>query len=247
MTIEEYSKQESIHGVNPFEALRDEFTKINIRRKYKWIVDSVNGTLRRAIKQTLDPELLDRLYASAKLIDDADEKAEILSNDEKSNRRVLLKATSRYVNPLEYLEYAESSAEGASNSDITDKVNALRAMEPEAGILYLKDKRLVMSIRTAKAQKEICNNVSNWCINDWAWGSYAGKYPDALQINIYDFNLPVTDLNFTIGTTIHGNQVFSCSNKSNLTNEIKSQDPKKHFTLLGYPEDLVNTDRKSVV
>jgi hypothetical protein len=26
-----------------------------------------------------------------------------------------------------------------------------------------------------------------------------------------------------------------------LTNEIKSQDPKKHFTLLGYPEDLVNT------
>jgi hypothetical protein len=240
MSIEEYSNQESINGVNPFESLQDEFRKINSRRAYKWVIDGVNGTLRRAIKQSFDINQLDRLYAAAKLIDDADEKAGLLPNAETSNRRTLLIATKRYSNPIEYLGYVESSADGVSDTDISEKINAIRLIQPQAGILYYGNKRLVMSVRTETAQKELCKNVSLWCINNNKWSDYAGKHPDALQINIYDFNYQPTDNMFTTGTTIdENNRVYSSSNKSN-DRIIKSSNPREHFSALGYPEDLVN-------
>ena len=240
MTIEEYSKQESVHGLNPFEALRDALNKISNQRKYKWVIEKVNGTLRRAIKQSFNETQLDELYDAAKLIDDADEKLNILPTDEKSNRRTLLKATNRYSNPLEYLEYVKSSAEGAADTDISEKINSIRAIQPQAGILYYKNKRLVISVRTESAQKSICTNVSNWCINDWAWKNYAGKNPESLQINIYDFNLSPTDHMFTTGTTIDQQGRVDVSNNKANHNIAKSTDVQAHFSGLGYPEDLVN-------
>ena len=258
MTIEEYSNQESVHGLNPIEALLDALRKIERRRKYRWVVDKVNSTLSKNIKASLDEIELDRLYTAAELIDVADQKAGTTQEDEKAGnipansksfRSTVLSASSRYTDPRIYLEYIEGFAEGASNIDIQEIVNKLDDAGPGAGLLYLKNKRLVMSTRTAQAQKEVCSIVSNWCINDWAWPSYAGKHPDALQINIFDFNLSVTDAMFVTGTTIdeHG-RVYSSSDKNNRPGESikKSNDPVQHFALLGYPNDLIQVIMKSM-
>ena len=60
MTVEEYSNADEVNGVSGFESLWDQLYAIKTRKKHKWAIDSVNGELRRSIKQ-LSPDEIDRL------------------------------------------------------------------------------------------------------------------------------------------------------------------------------------------
>jgi len=241
MPIEEYSKQDRVNGVNSFEALMDQFHNIEERRKYRWIIDKVNGDLRRSIK-SMSPENIDRLYTAAKLIDKADEKAGDFTDPETgiktNNRRSLLFKSNAFKDGLTYLDWVEQMAEGVSNSELSSKIDALRALQPEAGILYNSSGYLAMSIRTEHAQKELCS-IANWCINRGRWGSYGGK-TGSLQFNIFNFNLPVTNPLHIVGTTIDSDGRVSDAHDKNDTNVKKDTDPASHFTKLGYPKDLVD-------
>lgn len=242
MSIEEYSKQETVNGVNPFEALMDQFHNIVERRKYRWIIDKVNGDLRRSIK-AIPPQEVDRLYKAAKLIDDADSEAgdyiDPETNRPTNNRISLLKKSNAFTDAMAYIKWAEEMAEGVSNSDLLTKVNALRALQPEAGIVYNSGGYLVLSIRTEKAQKELCS-VANWCINRGMWGTYGGQ-KGALQYNIFNFNLPVTNPMHITGTTIYASGTVNTAHDKNDDFIKKSGDPREHFIQLGYPEELVKT------
>jgi hypothetical protein len=241
MTIEEYSKEELVNGVNPFEALMDQFNNIEERRKYRWIIDKVNGDLRRSIK-SMSPEMMDRLYKAAKLIDEADAEAGDFTDPETgrvtNNRISLLVKSNAFKDGATYLKWVEEMAEGVSNSELSGKVNALRALQPEAGILYNKGGYLAMSVRTEHAQKELCS-VANWCINRGSWGSYGGQ-TNSLQFNIFNFNLPVTNPLHIVGTTITANGKVSTAHDKNDAHVLKDQDPYRHFIALGYPQDLAN-------
>ena len=241
MTIEEYSKESTVNGVNPFEALMDQFNNIEERRKYRWIIDKVNGDLRRSIK-SMSPEMIDRLYKAAKLIDEADAEAGDFTDPETgkvtNNRISLLVKSNAFKDGMTYLKWVEEMAEGVSNSELSGKVNALRALQPEAGILYNKNGYLAMSVRTEHAQKELCS-VANWCINRGSWGSYGGQ-TNSLQYNIFNFNLPVTNPLHIVGTTIKGDGRVSTAHDKNDVHVMKDSDPYKHFIALGYPEDLAN-------
>jgi hypothetical protein len=247
MTIEEYSKQETVNGVNPFEALMDQFHNIEQRRKQKWIIEKVNGDLRRSIKQ-LPPEDIDRLYKAAKVIDDADEDAgdfEDPDTGHKTNNRLsLLKKSNAFSDAKKYLVWVEEMAEGVSNSDLTSKINALRTLQPEAGIIYSRGGYLVMSIRTENAQKELCS-VANWCINRGLWGSYGGK-SNYLQYNIFNFNLPVTHPYHITGTTVDSNGRVYASHDKNDASIVKSSEPSQHFSSLGYSDDLTRSIISSI-
>lgn len=241
MTIEEYSKEVTVNGVNPFEALMDQFNNIEERRKYRWIIDKVNGDLRRSIKN-MSPEEIDRLYKAAKLIDTADEDAGDFTDPETgrvtNNRTSLLVKSNAFKDGLTYLKWVEEMAEGVSNSELSGKVNALRALQPEAGILYNKDGYLAMSVRTEHAQKELCS-VANWCINRGSWGSYGGQ-TNSLQFNIFNFNLPVTNPLHIVGTTIRRDGRATTAHDKNDIYVLKDSDPYRHFIALGYPQDLAN-------
>ena len=241
MTIEEYSKQDRVNGVNSFLALMDQFHNIEERRKYRWIIDKVNGDLRRSIK-SMSLENIDRLCQAAKLIDKADTDAGDFTDPEtgkKTNNRIsLLVKSNAFKDGLTYLTWVEEMADGVSNSELSSKVAALRSLQPEAGILYNSNGYLAMSIRTEHAQKELCS-VANWCINRGSWGSYGGK-TDALQFNIFNFNLPVTNPLHITGTTINGEGRISDSHDKNDTTIVKDSDPSTHFIKLGYPKDLVD-------
>lgn len=241
MTIEEYSKEELVNGVNPFEALMDQFNNIEERRKHKWIIDKVNGDLRRSIK-SMPPETIDRLYKAAKLIDEADADAGDFTDPETgrvtNNRISLLVKSNAFKDGMIYLKWVEEMAEGVSNSELSGKVNALRALQPEAGILYNKGGYLAMSVRTEHAQKELCS-VANWCINRGSWGSYGGQ-TNSLQFNIFNFNLPVTNPLHIVGTTIKEDGRVSTAHDKNDAHVLKDSDPYRHFIALGYPQDLAN-------
>ena len=139
---------------------------------------------------------------------------------------------------MTYLKWVEEMAEGVSNSELSGKVNALRALQPEAGILYNKGGYLAMSVRTEHAQKELCS-VANWCINRGSWGSYGGQ-SNSLQFNIFNFNLPVTNPLHIVGTTIKEDGRVSTAHDKNDAHVLKDSDPYRHFIALGYPQDLAN-------
>jgi len=247
MSVEEYAKQETVNGVNPFEALMDQFHNIEERRKYRWIIDKVNGDLRRSIK-SMAPEKIDRLFKAAKLIDEADEEAGDYIDPEtgkpSNNRISLLKKSNAFNDGDKFLVWVEEMADGVSNSEISAKVNALRAIQPEAGIIYNKGGYLVMSVRTEKAQKELCS-IANWCINRGAWGTYGGR-TGSLQFNIFNFNLMVTDPMHITGTTIYASGQVHTAHDKNDDYIQKSTDPEKHFAGLGYPEDLITSVMSSM-
>lgn len=238
MTIEEYSKQSSVNGVNPAEALIDEFVRIETRKKHRWIIDKVNGDLRRSIK-ALPKESIERLLVAARLIDEADAESGDYQDPEtgkiSNNRITLLKKTNAFTDGAKYLAWVEEYANGVSNSDIQSKINEIKQLEPEAGILYSNGGYLAISVRTEKAQKELCSSAA-WCINRGSWGSYGGK-SNAIQINIFNFNLPTTNVLYITGTTITGGKVTASHDKED-ANLLKNSDPRQHLSQF-YPKELV--------
>ena len=246
MTIEEYSNQSLINNVPSIEALIDEFENIEVRRKHKWIIDKVNGDLRRSIK-ALSLGQIDRLYKAASLIDKADAEAGDFQDPETgrttNNRLSLLSKTNAFKDASKYIDWVEEYAQGVANSDIRAKIDELSALEPEAGVVYNHGGYLVLSIRTERAQKALCS-LGTWCINRNLWSSYGGK-SNAIQINIFNFNKPITDVMHLTGTTITDDLVTNAHDKDN-KDIRKSSNIKDHFLGLGYSSELVNRIVSSV-
>jgi hypothetical protein len=240
MSIEKYSSQSTVNGVDSLEALMDQIHTITERRKHRWVIEKVNGPLRRSIK-TLSEEKIGRLYTAAKLIDDVDDQVGMFKDPETGKetniRSSLLRKSNAFSDASKYLNWVEEMANGAVTSNSTSKVNSIKALEPEAGIIYNNAGYLAISIRTEKAQMDLCS-VANWCINRGSWNNYAGKN-GYIQINIFNFNKPVTDPMHIVGTTIDNHGEVDSSHDKNDTSLVQSNNPEKHFRDLGYPDDLV--------
>jgi hypothetical protein len=241
MSIEKYSSQRRVNGVDSLEELMSQINTITERRKHRWVIEKVNGSLRRSIKATLSDEEIGRLYDAAKVIDDVDSRTGPFIDPETGKatdlRGSLLKKSNAFSNAGLYLTWVEEMADGAANSSSNEKVKAITKLEPEAGVIYNRGGYLAISIRTERAQKKLCS-VANWCINRGWWKNYAGKN-GYLQINIFNFNRPVTDPMHITGTTIDNRGEINTSHDKNDKSLYKTNDPEKHFSDLGYPDDLV--------
>jgi hypothetical protein len=250
MSIEEYAKQDQVNGVDSFEALMDAFDAIETRKRSRWIIDSTPGDLRRRLRMLGDRDQ-DRLIKAAKMIDDADAKVGTFidpeTGAETNNKISLLKKVKAFADKSaeEYLEWVEEFANGVSSSDIVTKMDQLKDLVPEAGLLYLKNGYMVLGIRTEKAQKDLCS-IANWCINRGMWGTYGGKQ-DSLQINIFDFNKRPTDPLHITGTTVTKDKRVTHSHDKDDRSVVKSNNFKEHLLGLGYPEELASSVDSALV
>jgi len=244
MTIQQYSETPMVGGVSGCEALMDEFDRYDLRKKHKWVIEKVNGELRRSIKQ-LSRDEINRLYDAAKIIDDVD--AESGKEYKDSQQVSILKKSNAFKDGLTYLNAIESTAEGLSNSDVNQKINELRTVSPEAGLIYAGGGYLVISVRTQRAQLELFKIVdSTWCLNyAKAHKSYGGK-PGYLQYNIFNFNLPVTDQLYIVGNTIDASNNLSNAHQMNDASIVKSRNFAEHLRILGYPEELITATVESI-
>jgi hypothetical protein len=215
MTIEEYAETKDVNGVRGFEALWDLLFRTKERRKHKWIVDKVNGELRRSIKETLTKEEISELYDAAKVIDDIDERdGEFEVTVTRDGREItvmtthkdsLLAKSNAIRRGKDWYNAVRDQADGLYNANAQEIINSIVGVSPHAAIVYNKRGFLAFSTRTEKGQKEVCKIVQSiWCINYGHWSSYGGK-EDAVQINIFDFNRPVSDVFHLIGMTIGKN------------------------------------------
>jgi len=244
MTIEQYSNAPTIGNITGFESLMDEFDRYDLRKKHNWVIEKVNGDLRRSIKQ-MDKEQINRLYAAAKIIDDIDEESE--KPYPESQRFSILKKSAAFKEGLVYLNAIESTADGLSNSDVNQKINELRAIEPEAGLVYVGQGYLVISVRTQRAQLELFKIVDNtWCLNYGKQHKNYGGQKGYLQYNIFNFNLPVTDQLYIVGNTIDETNRLKNSHQMNDNRIEKSSNFAEHLRILGYPDELISQVIKSL-
>ena len=130
---------------------------------------------------------------------------------------------------------------------MNSKINELRAISPEAGLIYSGGGYLVISVRTQKAQHELFKIVdATWCLNySNQHKNYGGK-PGYLQYNIFNFNLPVTDQLYIVGNTIDPSGHVSNSHQMNDNSIVKSRNFAEHLRILGYPEELIKETVDSV-
>lgn len=252
MSIEEYAMStEPINGVDSFEALMDAFSKIELRKKHRWVIDKVNGTLRRSIK-TMSPAEIDRLYKAAEIIDRVDSTIGEFEDPETgkktNNQRLILIKSNAYSDGQVYLKALEDTAQGIFNSNIIDKIEEVKKVSPEASVIYADGRYLAIAVRTERAQRELFKIVHiAWCINDRGlWNNYGGK-PDALQYNIFDFDKNINDKLYLVGNTVGFDGVLRNCHDRNDDPILKTSNWGNNLKQLGYPDELIESLTGSVV
>lgn len=221
------SMQTAGNQITGFEQLNDAIRTIERTKEAKWFVDRLPKPLRDKYRMLPKEKQMTLVNAAHALTE--------LGNEVVARLMDKIKAMSTWEID-DVIAYVENFLKGYGNANMKQKVNEIIALEPEAGLLYLDDRYLALSARTADSQKALCA-VANWCINRGSFKSYAD---DAVQINIFDFGKPMTDSKFLTGTTIYYTGKVRTSHDINDASLYTTTDPKQHFLTLGYPEKMVD-------
>jgi len=248
MSVDQYASRPTEQGqIDGFEALADAIRTVELNQKGKYFIDRLTEKYKKQFKQ-LSPEKQQALYDIGNSFRKFDNEAAAIGKEKKefpSNSFISkIRAYEKVVDIEGFILKAQANLKSLNNSSYQKIIENIRSLSPQVGILYDEPPYLVLSCRTEQAQKDLCS-VANWCINNDRWGSYAGNVNNpGIQINIFNLDLPVSDLFYITGTTItYDGRVTASSDKNN--NNISHAGSRKsiydHFKGLGYPEDLCKT------
>jgi len=254
-SVDQYSATPEVNGVSGFEALNDEIRTIKREKEAKWIIERLPSRLKAKYRELPPSEQKVLLNAAHHLTALGKEITDRLFQKIKSMENLPIQ---------EVVEYIVNFIKGYANLDVKKKMDKIAELDPEAGVLYMDDRFMVLSLRTEKAQKALCD-VANWCINRGLFSSYVSA---ALQINIFDFaENPGSPLFLTGNTVSYQGKVTNshdlndsnffgqyengvCTNNSYAaSNALASRKVypstrgctyQQHFHNLGYPDILVH-------
>ena len=228
--IDYYASQKSEEGttITGFEAMADEIRTLERAKDAKWFIDGLPKPLRDQYRAASKSEQATVITLAVQLKD--------LGTSAINRLFEKIKAFTSWT-IKDVIAYTSNYVKGYSNLGLSKKIAELEALEPEAGIVYSDDQYLVLSVRTENSQKKLCA-IANWCINRGSFTSYAR---DGVQLNIFNFGIEPSDPLFLTGTTIYYSGKVRTSHDINDKYIVKSEDPAKHLTDLGYPEKLVST------
>ena len=223
MKLEQYASLEKEGAISGFEKMTDDIRTIQRADGAKWLIDRLPIKLRDQYRK-MGKEDQNSLINTAYSLDEFGKEITDRLLDK-------IKAMSSW-NISDVIVYINEYLSGYSNLEMQKKMDEIKKLEPQAGILYSDDKYLAISVRTPEAQKKLCS-VANWCINRGSFKSYNNG---AVQINIFDYMRDLTDPLFLTGTTIRYSGHVSASHDINDTSIFKNRDYMENFKLLGYPE-----------
>jgi hypothetical protein len=253
-TIIQYAKSES-NGFNNLVTTLNQLIQdkgaLRELAPHKWIIEQVTNELRNKIKQDLPEDQIRELYQIAQKIDKIDsivlkkfgEKLD--DNGQPTNNKInFLKnsdayrdqpASAYFERAKEYIKGIEESAYPIILEKAENQGNAIKLVYDEGGYV-------AFIVRTEAAQMDIFS-MATWCINRGHWNNYGGRQ-NGVQINIFNFNLPITDIMFLTGTTAsYDDGAFSIQTSHAKNNDaigLRGKSTAKHFEKLGYPTELIN-------
>ena len=261
MNINDYVKVEPTEDdIRPgYEVLGDDLRNIERKRKLRKLYAELTPRMKKAFTKATDKQIEElteitnqlELIKNKKVLKSPREQMEEVSAFE-----AFCWTLKKYEDTRTYPEYRDEKVAFADiikdslgfvegwNQDESGLLKKLKDLGPMAGILYAKNGYIVESARTPEAQRAICADT-NWCIrNDttfWSPFYTTGR----AQINIYNGNVPVTDIHSLIGITVNPDGTIH-SDASRPNRRIKDKNGKTFKTLkdalegLDYPKDLID-------
>jgi hypothetical protein len=207
-----------------WEMLRDDLSNIERKRKLKNFIDRLTPRMKEYVTKkatTKQLEKLEEISNQLKLLPKNDEGREawdaffypdlgVLNDHGKVKGRM-----GSYDDTITYTEYKDTSK--AMEGIISDAesfiskwgededavIAKIKALGPQAGIIYARDGFLIMSARTPDAQRLVCSETG-WCIrtDSTFWSYSSGR----VQINVINNNIPTSERNSLVGITINKNE-----------------------------------------
>lgn len=244
MSIGDYSKYvpsgEGDDTKPGYELLGDELRSFERRKKVKDFFQEMTPRMKKEFNRASDEEIEDLTAISNQLktLPDIDGENAWKSFSKNMKKYDDSRTYPEYSNPrtafLDIKKDALNFIEAWGKGD-DELLASLKKLGPQAGILYAKDKYLVMSARTPESNRVVCSDTG-WCIKtDSTFWSYGGG---RIQLNILDRNRPVSDPKSLIGITINPDGTVHTSHDR--PNHRVSGRTYLEILRSYYPEDLVN-------
>jgi len=249
MNINDYAKVEPTEDdIRPgYEVLGDDLRNIERKRKLKKFYSELTGKMRKVFAKATDKQIDDLTEISNQL-------EQLKDKDGKNAWKEFTKGLKKYEDTRTYPEYRDEKVAFADiikdalefvegwDQDESGLLKKLKDLGPMAGILYAKNGYIAESARTPEAQRAICADT-NWCIRTdstfWSYGQ--GR----VQINIYNGNVPVTDIHSLVGITVNPDgSIHTDATRPN--NRLRDKNGNTYRTLkdalegLDYPKDLID-------
>lgn len=243
MSVDAYSKyvpEENSEENKPgYELLGDELRSFERRKKVKELYQEMTPRMKKEFNKAPENEIEDLVAISNQLKTLPDVDGEIAW-------KTFCKMMKKYDDTRTYPEYSNPhtafldikndalnfiEAWGAGENEI---IKALKELGPQVGILYNKNKYIVMSARTPEANRKVCSDTG-WCIKtDSTFWSYSGG---RIQLNILDGNKPVSDSKSLVGITINPDGTVNTSHDR--ANQRVSGSKYTEILKKYYPDELV--------
>ena len=206
-----------------WEMLRDDLSNIERKRKLKNFIDRLTPRMKEYVNKkatTKQLEKLEEISYQLKVLPKNDEGREawdaffypdlgVLNDHGKVKGRM-----GSYDDTITYTDYKDpaKAMDGiiSDAEDFIDKwgededavIAKIKALGPQAGIIFSRDGFLIMSARTPEAQRLVCSETG-WCIrkDDTFWSYSSGR----VQINVINNNIPTSERNSLVGITVNKN------------------------------------------
>lgn len=188
--------------------------------------------------------------AQKKMFDEASEE-QIASMTEIANQfdakgsdafKEFVKYISRYKD-LETLISAAEEFVSQYGKGFDELFKTIQDLGPQVGVLYNKDGYFIFSTRSQDAIKKLCGDAS-WCIvssSNYFWNYSEGR----VQMNAYNFNLPVTDKLSLIGITVNKNgTVHAAYDRTNSSISDFGNTYQEVLKKAGFPSEAIASVEK---
>ena len=238
MKVEQYAKIEpSKDDPRPgYERLDDDLVQLERRRAVKDLYNEFTAKLKDDFKGASP----DQINALVEITNQAKSKGnecwkDLLGWNPETKKYNL----SRYENLQEFIEFATKFIEQYGKGGEGAFEKEIKELGAQVGVLYNEGDYLAVSVRTGEAQQKLFGDLS-WCITRTtsSFWSYSGGN---LQINVFNFSLPITDKMYVIGMTVSPEgKIAAAFDKFN--NSLVGSSNKPFWEYLekaGYPKTMV--------
>lgn len=199
MKVEQYAKIEpSKEDPRPgYERLDDDLVQLERKRAVKDLYNEFTSKLKEDFKGASP----DQINALVEITNQAKSKGDECWKDLLGwNPETKKYNLSRYENLQEFIEFATKFIEQYGKGGEGAFEKEIKELGAQVGVLYNEGDYLAVSVRTGEAQQKLFGDLS-WCITraTSTFWSYSGGN---LQINVFNFSLPITDKMYVIGMTV---------------------------------------------
>ena len=238
MKVEQYAKIEpSKEDPRPgYERLDDDLVQLERKRAVKDLYNEFTAKLKEDFKGASP----DQVNALVEITNQAKSKGEECWKDLLGwNPETKKYNLSRYENLQEFIDFATKFIEQYGKGGEGSFEKEIKELGAQVGVLYNEGDYLAVSVRTGEAQQKLFGDLS-WCITraTSTFWSYSGGN---LQINVFNFSLPITDKMYVIGMTVSPEgKITTDADKFN--NRLVGSSGKlfwEYLSKAGYPKSMV--------